>query len=239
MSLLSDWAKESNFRFSRESRAEARKAEAMPAPNPYQPTREKQRMVGVGIDYGTFTGRGGGGARFFGEGIVRLGRTSSAARTPPFHVSAPTRDNSGTLRVFIQPGTLNGMLATNYVEAYRDGIKTGGNGFLLIDAKSDGRIITSYSLRFDEGTAAPAPVPPTTPLAPTAFTWPIAWVITAGSSRTRQLIGASSLVAVIRETSRIPKASSNPSEPGYQIFYTWIVSNSVEPTFVSLTGNVA
>ena len=63
--------------------------------------------LGTGIDYGTFTGAGAGGARFYGEGVVNLKRGGGTTRTQ--FMCRITR-NGTSLSAVISSGCINNIL---------------------------------------------------------------------------------------------------------------------------------
>lgn len=194
-------------------------------PSRLRPTNRELPPIGVGIDYGTIMGRGAGGARFFGEGTVRLSRGGEDAVVPPFYVTA-TRENNQA-KALVSPGLLNELLATNYTQAMTEGIPLSSGGVILLDATTDGKTITSYKVDFK---ASITPTTPTSPLAPMQFKWPIYIVEITGagsamSVTTHRLIGASSLIARAVETHREYANPSDLAVPGYVSYWTWIVTN--------------
>ena len=183
----------------------------------------REREVGFvkpSINYGSVPGSA---AKFFGQGLLNLKKASSAAISrPPFDMVLRASTKTSYFCT-IAPGTLNGMLAQNYASCYSNGLTVTEGMLILLNVTSDGRQISSYTI-----TATPTPVQvpqPTSPLAPTTFKWPIGIVL---DGQVKRLIGNSSLVARAVETVRQTKSIiSDIASPGYDSFYSWIVSNSL------------
>lgn len=196
-------------------------------PQRLRPTNRELPPIGVGIDYGTVLGRGGAGARFFGEGNIRL--------RPADSLPCPFEMTVAKNKIKIGPGTLSGLMAKNYLDAMDKGLNA-APGFVLVEGKSDGKILTEFSISVGAG---PTPATPTTPLAPTSFKWPIGLIIrNENIYSVYRLIGCASLVAVARETARVPRSSNSIEDIGYDTYYTWTVANSLEPTFISIQAGV-
>ena len=179
-------------------------------------------FVKPSINYGSVAGSS---AKFIGQGLLNIKKPKSF--TPPFHVRIINK------KIAIDPGTLNGILPDRFLE-HAAGVFSAAQGMVAIQANTDGQVVTGFSYSF--GSTLIRAVPPTTPLGPKTFQWPIAWVegnISRGFKIYR-LIGPSSLVATLREASRRPVRPSHPADSGWQIYYTWVVSNSTEPMFVTV-----
>lgn len=174
------------------------------------------------INYG---GVAGSSAKFIGQGILNIKKPDIF--TPPFNVKIIKK------KIAIDPGTLNGLLADDFM-GHAAGRLAAGTGMLYITVSTDGQIVTGFSYGF--GASLLRAAPPTTPLGPRSFQWPLAWI--DGNEikgyRIYRLIGPSSLVATLREVGRRPQRPSHPLDSGYRIYYTWVVSNSTEPTFITL-----
>lgn len=186
--------------------------------------------IGVGINYGNIGGRGAAGARFFGEGVVNIS-SSSSSNPPPFNMkiggsrSGPSAIGAAATLI-VSPGTLNGLLAENYEEAMTDGILIATSGIVCLDARSDGRVITSFRISTQSKVT---PAVPTSPLAPFQFFWPIGIIEQnqGNAFRVYRLIGNASLVARAYETARELSDAKFIAHPGYVSFYTWTVGTNI------------
>lgn len=70
--------------------------------------------LGTGIDYGTFSGKGAGGARFYGEGVVNLkGGGGGGLGNHPFKISMSTKDKSLNCRVWAESYLADGAIQIN------------------------------------------------------------------------------------------------------------------------------
>lgn len=146
-----------------------------------------------------------------------------ASATCPFHVSLQLSGINYKIRV--APGTVNGVYATNYIAAMIFDTTTLSVGQtadtnVVLNITTDGKQVTAYEI----GTAASVSVvSPTTPLAPTSVTWPIAYITGGKVYRT---IGCNSLSAVVRESVRVVKTPATPGDNAYDIYYYWDVQSA-------------
>jgi len=171
--------------------------------------------LGTGIDYGTFSGKGAGGARFYGEGVVHL--KTGAAIVCPFDVSV---GGKGGNKVKVRPGTLNGLYATNYANCLSfdsTPLTLSATSNVVLSVTTDGKQVTAYTIEMQASLTA---MSPTTPLAPTAFKWPIAHIISGTVYKT---IDCGSLQAVVKENVRVAKTPSTPDDNAYDIYYYWVM----------------
>lgn len=153
-------------------------------------------------------------------------RPSGGASLPeacPFDVTLAS-SNTG-YKICVAPGTVNGVYATNYIASMIPAtttltVTTSGSTNVVIDATSDGKQVTAYEL---STVASVSVVSPTTPLAPTSFKWPIAYITGGKVYRT---IGCNSLSAVVRESVRVVKTPANPGDNAYDIYYYWDVQSA-------------
>ena len=170
-------------------------------------------------------------------GNVRVSRTPSgtilradaapsaggaAAEVCPFRVG--TAATAGGFLVTVQPGTLNGLLATNYaacLSAQTTPLSgtTASNCFVVLDVDTDGKQVTSFDLKASG--SVPAAPTPTTPLAPTTFEYPLAVVVTSGAVYT--LNPCSQLNAYVYESVRVAKTLQSAADNAFDIYYHWVV----------------
>lgn len=148
---------------------------------------------------------------------------SAAANICPFDVTL-TATTSG-YKISVAPGTVNGVYATNYIACMIPAtttltVTTSGSTNVVIDATSDGKQVTAYDLSTVTSVSV---VSPTTPLAPTGFKWPIAYITGGQVYRT---IGCNSLSAVVRESVRVIKTPATPGDNAYDIYYYWDVQSA-------------
>jgi hypothetical protein len=159
-----------------------------------------------------------------GTTIQLLSRSGSAVReTCPFDVTIASADSSN-YAVMVSPGTLNGIYASNYIDCMIFGTTTLSVGkddaaHVILDITTDGKGVTAFSIDTAFSVSA---VSPTTPLAPTSFSWPLAYIDEGKIYRT---IGCHSLSAVIRESVRVVKTPATPQDNAYDIYYYWDVSS--------------
>ena len=175
---------------------------------------EVSGFVKPGINYGSVAGSS---AKFIGQGILNLKRGGGARSfEPPFYMQL--RED----RVTVAPGTLDGILPFNYINAYRDGLSLVPRfALIVLQVTTDGKRTTSYQINTtDMQLEAPQP---TSPLAPNFYSWPIGVVENGTLSR---LIGNSSLVSRAIEVTREVRATTiDVASPGYESYFSWSVSN--------------
>lgn len=192
-------------------------------------------FVKPSINYGSVAGSS---AKFFGQGILNLKKGSSApAESGPFSMRVVSDNN--IKRIAVQPGTINGLLFENSANHLEGKILTvnSSDGFVILDCMSDGKVITRADLKIEQSFT---PAKPTMTYPPFSFKWPLAYFISKGTGASRvvslySLIGKSSLVAFAAETARIPREATNPGQSFYDIYYTWVVSNSTDPIFITIS----
>ena len=154
--------------------------------------------------------------------ILSKAGTSATTETCPFDVSSVVSGSS--LLLTVEPGTLNGLYATNYADCLAAAsttltVATSGTTNVCVDVTTDGKQVTAYSLTTVTTMSAASP---TTPLAPTSFKWPIAHVKNGTIYKT---IGCGSLSAEVKENVRIAKTPSTPTDNAYDIYYSWVLSS--------------
>lgn len=145
-----------------------------------------------------------------------------AANACPFGVTLTTASSGYTATV--APGTINGLLATNYAACAAASLSTltgttAATRYIMVNADTDGKELTSFSLSITS-TAPTAPTP-TTPLAPTTFSYPIAVVTTA--PMVYQLSPCSQLGAYVFESVRVAKTLASAQDNAFDIYYHWVV----------------
>lgn len=190
-------------------------------------------FVKPSINYGSVAGSS---AKFFGQGILNMKKGASApAETGPFSMRVVSDGN--IKKIAVQPGTINGLLfekSGDHIEGKL--LSPNGTGFVILNCMSDGKVITQATLTTDSNFK---PAAPTKTYPPFSFKWPLAYFVTKGTGANKtvslySLIGKSSLVAFAAETARIPRESTNPGQSFYDIYYTWVVSNSTDPIFITI-----
>jgi len=146
-----------------------------------------------------------------------------SAGSCPFNVSLEL--NEANYKIKVTPGTVNGVYATNYIASMIFDTTTlsvgqTANTNVVLNITTDGKQVTAYEI----GTAASVSVvSPTTPLAPTSVTWPIAYI---ASGKVYRTIGCNSLSAVVRESVRVVKTPATPGDNAYDIYYYWDVQSA-------------
>lgn len=179
--------------------------------------REAVEQVRIQPGPGYLVNRGRGGTTL--QILSRPGG-GSAAETCPFDVSLQA--DGANYKIKVEPGTLNGLYATNYADSLSFAsttlsVATAGTTNVCVDVTTDGKQVTAFSLAT---VATMSAMSPTTPLAPTSFKWPIAHIINGTVYKT---IGCGSLQAVVKENVRVAKAPTTPDDNAYDIYYYWVL----------------
>jgi hypothetical protein len=131
----------------------------------------------------------------------------------PFDVELiPVDEDEQT--AIVRPGTINGLLATNYLDTFP--LDPENVYYLVANITTADGEITAYTLSFDS--SAPAGIPTAVGLPPTSFTYLLGIVNLTTWFRT---IGLGSLVATSVEAFRVSKTSPAPGTLPYEIWYTW------------------
>lgn len=138
----------------------------------------------------------------------------------PFDVSLQA--DGANYKIKVEPGTLNGLYATNYADSLSFAtttlsVATSGTTNVCVDVTTDGQAVTAYTLITQASMTASSP---STPLAPTNFKWPVAHIISGTVYKT---IACGGLSAEIRETTRVGKIPASPGDNAFDIYYNWIV----------------
>lgn len=107
--------------------------------------RPSSSPIGVGIDHGTIVGRGAGGARFRGEGVVNLPRLEYY---PPFTVGAEIRGTQKRL-AFVAGGLVNNIPVTSLDST--GNIDSGDGGFIYLDVKSSAGSVEEVEAKLGSG----------------------------------------------------------------------------------------
>jgi hypothetical protein len=146
---------------------------------------------------------------------------SMATETCPFDVTLQT--SGSNYKIKVQPGTLNGLYATNYdsclsFDSTALSVATSGTTNVVLDVTTDGKQVTAFSMAT---VATMSAMSPTTPLAPTSFKWPVAHIKQGVVYKT---IGCGSLQAAVRENVRVAKTPATPDDNAYNIYYYWVLS---------------
>lgn len=148
---------------------------------------------------------------------------SSATETCPFDVSLQA--SGANYKIKVQPGTLNGLYATNYADSLSFdsttlSVATSGTTNVVVDVTTDGKQVTAFSMAT---VATMSAMSPTTPLGPTSFKWPVAHVKEGVVYKT---IGCGSLQATLKENVRVAKTPATPDDNAYDIYYYWVLGTA-------------
>lgn len=127
-----------------------------------------------------------------------------------------------TQEAVIRPGTLNGIIPSNYLTTYVQN-RTGTQYYLVLNVTMGGTPIevTAVSLTF--GTSPPAGIPTAAGGPPTSWDYLLGAVLEGVWYRT---IGPGSLVAFPVESYRVSQSNPTPGTLPYDIYYTMDVSNA-------------
>lgn len=154
--------------------------------------------------------------------LTRPGSASGPATVCPFEISKAVTSSGYTIT--IQPGTINGLLATNYIACLTHNTTpltgtTAANRYVTLDVDTDGKQVTSFDLGITSTT--PTAPTPTTPLAPTSFVYPLAVVVTSGA--VYRLNPCTQLNAFVYESVRVAKTLQSAADNAYDVYYHWVV----------------
>lgn len=144
-----------------------------------------------------------------------LGPTSSGGggTTGPF----PFDVEFSGLNATVLPGTINGLLATNYDDVFV--ITNPGVYFVTLSVTAVDGQLASSTLSF--AASPPAAVPVVQGQPPTTFDYLLGIVVDGAWFRT---IGLGSLAAAGSEVYRVSKTSPAPGTLPYDIWYTWNIT---------------
>jgi hypothetical protein len=122
----------------------------------------------------------------------------------------------------VEPGTVNGLYATNYADCLSFAstslsVAKSGTTNVVVDVTTDGKQVTAFSMAT---LATMSAMIPTTPLAPTSFKWPVAHIKEGVVYKT---IGCGSLQATVKENVRVAKAPATQGDNAYEIYYYWLL----------------
>lgn len=179
--------------------------------------REAVEQVRIQPGPGYLVNRGRGGTTL--QILSRPGG-GSPSETCPFDVSLQA--SGSTYKIKVEPGTLNGLYATNYADSLSFAsttlsVATSGTTNVCVDVTTDGKQVTAFTLAT---VATLSAMSPTTPLAPTSFKWPVAHVKNGTVYKT---IACGSLQAVVKENVRVAKTPATPDDNAYDIYYYWVL----------------
>jgi hypothetical protein len=139
----------------------------------------------------------------------------TVATAYPFDV---TFDTAGDPRdTFVRPGTINGVLPTNYSDIFS--LAASGVYFLVLTVTASDGEIASAVLSFE--VSPPAGIPTIQGQPPTTFEYLLGVVIDLVWYRT---IGPGSLAAAGLEVFRVSKTAPAPGTLPYDIYYTWSIT---------------
>jgi hypothetical protein len=143
------------------------------------------------------------------------GGGSTPAATYPFDVSFSGSANPRD--TLVQPGTINGVLPTNYDTVFS--LAAVGVYYLVLTVTALDGEIASAVLSMDA--SPPAGVPTILGQPPTSFAYLLGVIVDLVWYRT---IGPGSLAAAGAEVFRVSKTSPSPGTLPYDIYYTWNVT---------------
>lgn len=148
------------------------------------------------------------------------GSVAPASQSYPFDVTIKLVESE--YKVAVLGGSLNGLYAINYAsclsfETTLLSMPENATRYVVVDVTTDGKQVTGFELALEETLTA---MSPTTPLAPTAFKFPIA-LITGGVAY--RAIGLGSLQAILKENTRIAKEPTTVNDNAFSIYYYWIM----------------
>lgn len=146
-------------------------------------------------------------------------KTSGGGGSSPLPFDVDLSGSGASVTAFFFPGTINGLLPTNYTDTFTLDDSLVYFATLSVTA-SDGEI-ASCTLSFP--TSAPAGIPTVLGQPPTTFDYLLGIVALGVWYRT---IGDGSLTAVGQEMFRIDKASPAPGTLPYEIYYSWAISGN-------------
>ncbi len=143
------------------------------------------------------------------------GGGGAPATAYPFDV---TFDTSGDPRdTFVRPGTINGVLPSNYDDVFS--LAAVGVHYLVLTVTASDGEIASAVLSFDG--SPPAGIPTIQGQPPTSFAYLLGVVVDLTWYRT---IGPGSLAAAGLEVFRVSKTAPAPGTLPYDIWYTWNIT---------------
>ncbi len=151
------------------------------------------------------------------EGPQASGGGAPTSGPFPFDVSFT---GSGTpLTAAVRPGTLNGLIPTNFTDTYS--ITVPGVYYLILSATAAAGEIASCLLAMSG--SPPTGIPTNMGEPPLAFDYLLGAVIDGVWYRT---IGNGSLTAAGQEVFRVSKIAPAPGTLPYDIYYTWNITNN-------------
>jgi hypothetical protein len=128
-----------------------------------------------------------------------------------------TDGGSGTVDIAIQPGTINGLLPTNWATTYN--ISNVVTRYLILSCSSSAGTITSCSLSLSS--SPPSGIPNSMGTPPTAFDYLLGIIVNGVWFRA---MGPDSLAAAGSEVYRVSKTAPAPGTLPYDSYYTWLVN---------------
>lgn len=141
---------------------------------------------------------------------------SGGGSTPvyPFDVSLT---GSGTLTAAVQPGTINGLIPSNFLSTFS--ISALATGYLVLSVTTSGGQVTGAVLSLPS--SPPVGVPVNMGQPPTTFDYLLGAVVNGVWFR---VIGPGSLAAASVEAFRVTKTAPAPGTLPYDIYYTWNIT---------------
>lgn len=122
--------------------------------------------------------------------------------------------------VVVQPGTINQLLPSNMFSTLTMGV--GNPYYLLLNAGSDGKSVTSATLSLATSLSAPL-LPTTSGSAPTAFKVLLAVITGTTPNWTLYQIGLGNITALPKQVLLIPKGSVTPGTEPFDRWWTWAI----------------
>ena len=144
------------------------------------------------------------------------GGGSSPAAAYPFDVIS-----AGTSSFTVQPGTMSGILPTNYNNTFTLSLST--TYYLVLNCTASSGQIASAALQF--ASSAPSAIPVNMGQPPTSFSFLVGILITngAGGGQWFRCIAPGSLFAIGALQYQTNKASPAPGTLPFDNWYTWLI----------------
>ena len=131
--------------------------------------------------------------------------------------------SAGTATYAVQPGTINGLLPSNYNSTFT--LTPGTTYYLVLNVTTSGGQVTGATLAFN--TSAPAAIPVNAGQPPTSFSFLIGVLLVGATSGTwYRTIGPGSLSAAGQLSYQANATSPSPGTLPYTNYYTWVVTQA-------------
>ncbi len=152
---------------------------------------------------------------FDSPGISSGGGGSTAAIYPFDVISA------GTSNFTVQPGTINGILPSNYSNVFT--LSLGTTYYVDLNVTASSGQVTAATLSFDA--SAPAAIPVNASAPPNSFSFMLGLLITdnVGGATWYRVIGPGSLTAAGSLVYQVNASSPSPGTLPFTNYYTWLM----------------